>query len=195
MAHHRLSGDQVIWSFGPDFQPVLEVDPGDVVTFETNDCFSGQIKTASDLVTDIDMNRLNSATGPVAVRGAEPGDSLVTEIIDVRARFESPANDDISSGGSADRPCLPQLKRRSAGRLVLVVPNQHSHLSPPLGDATSGLGGTVRSILPAIGRTAMSTESSERPLLDALAAMTAELGSTRHTGIGLKLLSQRRATH
>jgi amidase len=84
MAHHRLSRDQVIWSFGPDLQPVLEVDPGDVVTFETNDCFSGQIKSASDLVTDIDMNRLNSATGPVAVRGAEPGDSLIAEILDVR---------------------------------------------------------------------------------------------------------------
>jgi acetamidase/formamidase len=73
MAHHRLSRDQVIWSFGPDLQAVLEVDPRDVVTFETNDCFSGQIKSTSDLVTDIDMTRLNSATGPVTVRGAQPG--------------------------------------------------------------------------------------------------------------------------
>ena len=38
---HRLPRDQVIWSFGPDLQPVLEVEPGDVVTFETNDCFTG----------------------------------------------------------------------------------------------------------------------------------------------------------
>ncbi len=30
------------------------------------------------------MTRVNSATGPVAVRGAEPGDSLVVEILDVR---------------------------------------------------------------------------------------------------------------
>jgi acetamidase/formamidase len=34
--HHRLSRDQVVWSFGPDLEPVLEVQPGDVVTFETN---------------------------------------------------------------------------------------------------------------------------------------------------------------
>ena len=72
-AGHRLSRDQVIWSFGPDLQPVLEVDPGDTVTFETNDCFTGQIKSEADLVTDIDLERINSATGPVAVRGAEPG--------------------------------------------------------------------------------------------------------------------------
>ena len=69
MARHRLSRDQVIWSFGPDLQPVLEVEPGDVVTFETNDCFSGQIQSENDLVTDIDLNRINSATGPVSVRG------------------------------------------------------------------------------------------------------------------------------
>jgi amidase len=74
----------VIWSFGPDLKPALEVDPGDVVTFETNDCFSGQVKSERDLVTEIDMSRINSATGPVALRGAEPGDSLVAEILDVR---------------------------------------------------------------------------------------------------------------
>jgi amidase len=81
---HSLSRDQVIWSFGPDLQPVLEVEPGDVVTFETNDCFTGQIRSEADLVTGIDMSRINSATGPVAVKGAEPGDSLVAEILDVR---------------------------------------------------------------------------------------------------------------
>jgi amidase len=37
MAEHRLSRDQVVWSFGPDLEPVLEVGPGDTVTFETND--------------------------------------------------------------------------------------------------------------------------------------------------------------
>ncbi len=84
MSQYRLSRDQVIWSFGPDLQPVLEVEPGDVVTFETNDCFSGQIRSESDLVTSIDFDRVNSATGPVAVKGAQPGDSLVAEILDVR---------------------------------------------------------------------------------------------------------------
>lgn len=81
---HRLTRDHVIWEFGPDLTPVLEVDPGDVVTFETNDCFSGQIQSEEDLVTDIDLERINSATGPVAVRGAMPGDSLIVEILDVR---------------------------------------------------------------------------------------------------------------
>jgi amidase len=81
---HRIGRDEIVWAFGPDLEPVLEVEPGATVTFETNDCFTGQITSEDDLVTEIDFDRVNSATGPVAVRGAEPGDSLVAEILDIR---------------------------------------------------------------------------------------------------------------
>jgi amidase len=80
---HVVSREDVIWAFGPDLEPVLEVDPGAIVRIETNDCFSGQIRGEDDLVTEIDFERVNSATGPIAVRGAEPGDSLVVELLDV----------------------------------------------------------------------------------------------------------------
>jgi amidase len=81
---HRLGRDQIIWSFRPDLQPVLEVEPGETVVFETNDCFTGQIRSEVDLVTEVDMERINSATGPVAVKGAQPGDSLIAEILEVK---------------------------------------------------------------------------------------------------------------
>jgi len=81
---HRIGRDEIVWAFGPDLEPVVEVEPGATVTFETNDCFTGQISSEDDLVTEIDFGRVNSATGPVAVKGAEPGDSLVAEILDVR---------------------------------------------------------------------------------------------------------------
>ena len=103
---HRITRDQVIWAFGPELEPVLEIDPGETVTFETNDCFSGQIRSENDLVTGIDMSRINSATGPVAVRGAEPGDSLIAEILDVRP---------IEWGVAALIPGFGQLDRPGAG--------------------------------------------------------------------------------
>jgi amidase len=81
---YRVGRDDVIWAFGPDLTPVLEVDPGTIVTLETNDCFTGQIQSEADLITEIDLERVNAATGPIAVRGAEPGDSLVVELLDVR---------------------------------------------------------------------------------------------------------------
>jgi amidase len=80
---HVVTRDQVVWAFEPDLEPVLEVEPGAVVRFETNDCFTGQIRSEDDLVTEIDFSRVNSATGPVAVQGAEPGDSLVVELLEV----------------------------------------------------------------------------------------------------------------
>jgi amidase len=80
---HVVPRDEVVWAFGPELEPVLEVEPGAVVRFETNDCFSGQIRSEDDLVTEIDFDRVNSATGPVSVLGAEPGDSLVVELLAV----------------------------------------------------------------------------------------------------------------
>ncbi len=44
-------------------------EPGTIIELETNDCFTGQIRSEADLVTEIDLSRINSATGPVAVRG------------------------------------------------------------------------------------------------------------------------------
>ena len=78
-----ITRENVIWAFGPDMDALVQVSPGATVRFETNDCFTGQIRTEQDLVTEINMNRINSATRPVAVHGAEPGDSLVAEILDV----------------------------------------------------------------------------------------------------------------
>jgi amidase len=80
----RIGRDEVVWAFGPNMDPALVVEPGSIVMLETNDCFSGQIQTEADLVTEIDFERVNSATGPIAVSGAEPGDSLVVELLEVR---------------------------------------------------------------------------------------------------------------
>jgi len=74
---YRLSSDHIIWSFGPDLRPALEVEPGDTVTFETNDCFTGQIRSEADLVTEIDLSRINSATGTA---GAIAAQALLADI-------------------------------------------------------------------------------------------------------------------
>jgi amidase len=109
-AAERLTRDRVVWSFGPALEPVLEVEPGTIVTFETNDCFSGQIRSEADLVTGIDFARVNSATGPVAVRGAEPGDSLVAEILEVRPASEGFATLIPGIGQLAGRVQAPVTK-------------------------------------------------------------------------------------
>ncbi|HYN76118.1 MAG TPA: acetamidase/formamidase family protein [Candidatus Limnocylindria bacterium] len=79
----QISRDDVVWAFGPTMKPVVTVSPGAVVRLETNDCFHGQV-TGEDITADmLDMLRVNAATGPIAVEGAEPGDSLVVELLEV----------------------------------------------------------------------------------------------------------------
>jgi amidase len=80
---HEIPRDEHVWAFGPSMDPVLTVDPGAVIRMELNDCFHGQVTSEADLFTSLDLKRVNSATGPVYVRGAEPGDSLVVELLEV----------------------------------------------------------------------------------------------------------------
>jgi amidase len=80
----EISRADVVWSFRADMTPVVTVAPGAVVRLETNDCFHGQV-TGEDVTADkLDMLRVNAATGPIAVEGAEPGDSLLVELIEVK---------------------------------------------------------------------------------------------------------------
>jgi len=80
----KISKDQHIWEFAADMQPVVTVDPGTTLEIETWDCFTGQVQSESDTLEKLDIHRVNSATGPIAVKGAEPGDSLSVTLIDIR---------------------------------------------------------------------------------------------------------------
>jgi formamidase len=68
-------------------EPVVEVEPGDTVVYETRDAFDGQLdgeSTAEDVV-NLDLNVVHPLTGPVYVKGAEPGDLLEVELVAVEA--------------------------------------------------------------------------------------------------------------
>jgi len=77
---HYLTRDQIIYSLDQAHPPALEIEPGEVVRFETEDARTGTIQAATDLLDVPPPRGGNPATGPVFVRGAEPGDSLVVEI-------------------------------------------------------------------------------------------------------------------
>ncbi|HLR75940.1 MAG TPA: acetamidase/formamidase family protein [Virgibacillus sp.] len=72
-----------VYNFSANNEPALSVDQGETVTLETLDCFSNQIKTEEDQLTSVDFSKVNPATGPVYVNGAEPGDLLVVDILDI----------------------------------------------------------------------------------------------------------------
>jgi formamidase len=69
----------------PEIPPVAAVDPGAVFRLECLDWTGGQIgdNDSADDVRDVDLTQVHYLSGPIAVNGAEPGDILVVDILDI----------------------------------------------------------------------------------------------------------------
>jgi len=89
-----IPAKHAIYAFGPKLQPIATVSPPARLVFETADALGGQIRSPDDRLAALDFDHVNPATGPVAVRGAAPGDALVVHI----ERIELPDQGVIVTG-------------------------------------------------------------------------------------------------
>ena len=94
-ANHRLSEadqGQFHYVYGPFADPVMWLEPGDVVEVETLDAFGGAVKTEADLPSEVlNFPFVNPQNGPFAIHGAEVGDTLAVHILDIEPRGPQPA--------------------------------------------------------------------------------------------------------
>ncbi|MBL4767927.1 MAG: acetamidase/formamidase family protein [Rhodobacteraceae bacterium] len=69
----------------PDIPMVATVNPGDDFIVECMDWTGGQIKDNDDAsdVRDVILEQVHFLSGPIGVRGAEPGDLMVVDILDI----------------------------------------------------------------------------------------------------------------
>jgi amidase len=75
--------EQLRYTFGGG-EPLLTVPPGTVVELATEDCFGGRVRRTEDLPSQVcEFPYLNPVTGPIAVDGAEPGDTLVVHLVEI----------------------------------------------------------------------------------------------------------------
>jgi amidase len=84
-ATYRLPKEQRSFAFDRSITPVLEIDSGDTVTFETGDVAYERLANG-ETVDAIGLENFNAVTGPVLVRAAQPGDALKVEILDIQVR-------------------------------------------------------------------------------------------------------------
>ena len=75
-----LACNDVIYAFDKTHEPVKRVASGTTIEIETYDCFENQVQSAETKIGGIDWNRINPATGPIFVEGAQPGDVLKVRI-------------------------------------------------------------------------------------------------------------------
>lgn len=81
---HHIGSDQVVYRMSKDNPPALRVRSGDLVVVECEDAHHGLIRTAEDGPEKLDFERINPATGPIFVEGAQPGDVLAVRILDIQ---------------------------------------------------------------------------------------------------------------
>ncbi len=85
MAIHELASDVLHYCWDNAIPPRLEIEPGDTVVFETRDASDGQIK--SGYTVEEYKQRVfkgHPLTGPVFIKGAQPGDVVEIEVQEVQ---------------------------------------------------------------------------------------------------------------
>jgi acetamidase/formamidase len=85
MAEHFLSAEPTHSRWNRALQPRLTIIPGDTVHLECVDASGAQVRpgmSVAEFLT-IDRGRIHALTGPVSVQGAEPGDVLQIDVLEV----------------------------------------------------------------------------------------------------------------
>ncbi|MGD0330565.1 MAG: acetamidase/formamidase family protein [Nitrososphaeria archaeon] len=92
--------------------PAFEVDNGETFTVETADAYRGKIRSESDLPTSdrIPFENGNPQSGPIYVKGAEKGDVLSVEIVDIVVN--------ANQGATTIAPDMGALTRTNNTRLL-----------------------------------------------------------------------------
>lgn len=115
----RLGREIVGYAYDPGIEPRATIDPGDEVIIETYDARAGALddrEPGSLFELPRPPGQGNPVTGPVAIAGAEPGDTLVVEIVAIELAAAGWA------GGHAHvNPLAEGRVTRPLGRRVAVV--------------------------------------------------------------------------
>ena len=85
---HSVGSEHAAFVWDNAAEPVLEVESGATVQLECADASGGQLSAQSTTadVAGLDLGRVNPVTGPVYVKGAEPGDVLAVEILELTSK-------------------------------------------------------------------------------------------------------------
>ena len=86
---HDLRHDAYRYGWDNSFEPELEIESGETVLLHVRDASDEQLSresTAAD-VAALDFEKVNPVSGPIYVKGAEPGDTLAVELLE----FQQPA--------------------------------------------------------------------------------------------------------
>jgi len=117
-------------------EPVAVIEPGAELTVETVESSGGQLSAGSAAadVAGLDFGRVNPVTGPFRVAGAQPGDALVVDVLE------------MATGSWGWTACIPGF-----GLLAEDFPEPHLRVSAIGRDSAELLPGLSVPVLPMVG--------------------------------------------
>ncbi|MGB4136377.1 MAG: acetamidase/formamidase family protein [Microbacterium sp.] len=71
------------YAMGRYLEPIAEVECGEQIAIYTEDAFEGRLTHSGQIPSEILGEYLNPQTGPILVKGAEPGDTLIVHIDEI----------------------------------------------------------------------------------------------------------------
>lgn len=114
-----VTRDQIVYSLDKAHPPAIEIEPGETLRVETYDARTGTIRSEADLLDQPHPKGANPATGPILVKGAQPGDSLAVEIL---------AIDLAKEGFLAIKAQTGLLAHRAERFVTRMVPVRHGQV-------------------------------------------------------------------
>ena len=116
----RPKPDQYAWTFG-GAAPVLRVRPPAVIEVFTEDCFAGQVRSESTLVSEVcEFPFVNPQTGPFYIEGAGPGDTLAVHFISVEPARDWAASTTVPLFGALSATHTTALLHDALPELVWI---------------------------------------------------------------------------
>jgi len=85
---HYLHDEPVHYKWDTGNEPALAIDSGDTVVVWTRDISDNQVGPGADasVLTNFDWDRAYPLTGPIGIHGAQPGDTLKVEVLDIHTQ-------------------------------------------------------------------------------------------------------------
>ena len=148
----RLSADRSFLHFDPSLAPAIHVTPGEELIVEVQDAFGGErdiSRIPAPWTPEWEGHPTPPATGPVYVEGAQPGQTLVVDILEIQLGSEGVVAIQRNAGFLPERFPTPRLKRVAIrdgvvwfdGLRIPVYPNFGTFSTTPVTGGRAGIAG------------------------------------------------------
>ena len=113
----HIARDRFHLAWDPAIPPIETVESGAIVEFDLLDAAGGQLHAGSTVedLGRLDFDRVDQVNGPIAVVGAEPGDTLQIDLLDFEPADWGWTASIPGFGLLADQFTEAQVRRQPAG--------------------------------------------------------------------------------